>query len=405
MKKNWVSVLAMILALCMLFSLTAMAANEKTTYVVVSIEDDEGTTKERPYRIKLTDESSHYLTEAAPLLPEVVAIINIFYDPDDRSTPMWDFESPAMQDIMDAGLEAYGTGSDTAWYHYVDTYFEDVKNLDESLSTKSILRDKTATLGDLIPNVDHKITFKNTVAGDPKYGVTYTVTVTRYVDGQSTAQKPQLDLQDHIAYINGYPDDTVRHNANITREEATAIFYRLLTDESRAQYETADCTFTDVAEARWSRTAIATMCAAGIVTGRTDDTFDPTAPITRAEFAVIAARFDALTYEGEDLFPDIAGHWAADYINQAATRGWVKGDNGLYRPNDPITRAEAVTLINRILERQPETAEDLLEDMIVFTDNKNAEAWYYLAIQEAANGHTYTRKADGIHETWSTLIQ
>ena len=404
MKKNLVKALALLLAFCMLFTVMAAAAESKTTYIVVSIEDDEGYNGQS-YRVKLTEESSRYLTEEAPLLPEVVAIINEMYDPDDDTTPMWRFESPAMKDIMDAGLKAYGSGIDNAWYNYVEEYYEDVTNLDNTLGAKAILRDKDSTLGDLILNVDHKITFKNTVFGDPKYGVTYTVTVTRYLDGAEENEKPVLNKADHASYLTGYEDGTVRPNNIITREEATMIFYRLLDAESRAKFETSACTFADVAASRWSRTAIATMSNAGIITGRTSEKFDPTAPITRAEFAVIAARFDALTYSGEDMFPDIAGHWAAAYINQAANRGWIKGDNGMFRPEDSITRAEAVTMINRILDRQPETAADLADGMVTFTDNADTSAWYYLAIQEAANGHTYTRKADGVHETWTGLVK
>lgn len=390
MKKLLTRALIFVLILSMVAPMTALAANT-TTYIVMTFWDDE-----REYTI--TGESSHYLTEEANLLTEVVAFINENYYGNGK---MYNYKSPAMQDIMDEGLAAYKR-SDSAWQNYVDKYYEDVDPETGDANLKGILRDKSSVLGDLEPNVKHSISFRNTVKGDPKYGVTYTFSITRYTGDEGPAAT--LNKTDHFAYVNGYPDGTFGPGRNITREEAATIFYRLLSDESAAFYATSVSTFTDVNASRWSCTAIATMANAGIVNGYSDGTFGPGKNITRAEFAAIAARFDSSAYEGEDLFPDIAGHWAANEINRAARNGWVEGDaQGNFRPDDPITRAEAVTLINRVLDRQPETEEDLLDHMITFTDNLNPSAWYYLAVQEAANGHDYTRKADGIHETWVSL--
>lgn len=216
--------------------------------------------------------------------------------------------------------------------------------------------------------------------------------------------KPELNKTDHTAYIQGYPDKTVRPEGNITREETAMIFYRLLTQASRSYFQSDSSPFTDVENGRWSAKAIATLYKAGLIEGRNNTTFDPEAQITRAEFAVITARFDSAIYSGPDLFPDIAGHWARSEINRAANKGWVVGDStGRFRPDDYITRAEAVTLINRVLNRAPETAADLLEGMISFPDNADEAVWYYLAVQEAANGHGYIRKADGLHETWTAM--
>ncbi|MDY3618784.1 S-layer homology domain-containing protein [Agathobaculum sp.] len=227
-------------------------------------------------------------------------------------------------------------------------------------------------------------------------------TLNLYAVWRETA--PGLNKTDHIAYVSGYPDGTVRPDSYITREETAMLFYRLLSDDTRALYETDTHTFPDVAHSRWSNAAIATLANAGILKGDPDGTFRPEAHITRAEFAAIAARFDSDEYEGGDLFPDIAGHWAAAEINRAAQKGWVEGDpGGLFRPNDPITRAEAVTLVNRVLERAPETADDLLEGMKTFSDNADTNKWYYLALQEAASAHDYKRKSDNIHETWTAL--
>ena len=153
----------------------------------------------------------------------------------------------------------------------------------------------------------------------------------------------------------------------------------------------------------WYATAVATMQAMGIVEGRSPSAFDPEAPITRGEFAAIAARFDSAPYDGADRFTDIGGHWAAEYINQAAVKGWVEGQpDGSFAPDRSISRAEAMTLVNRVLGRLPETADDLLDGMITWPDNP-PDAWYYLAVQEATNSHDYERKADTVHETWTGL--
>ena len=400
MKKQLLRVLVIALVICMILPVTAMAAS--TTWIYVSIENDESVSA----FYKVEDESSHYLTDDTNLLYEVVQIIMTNYH---GNRKMYGFASPAMQDIMDEGLNAYKTSAE-AWYDYVEKYYADVNPVAGDVSLKAILRDRNSVLGDLEPNVAHKISFKNEVVGDPKYGETYIVTVIRY-GGSYTGPKPEhvvgtdaaLNKDDHIAYINGYPQGDVRPNNNITREEVAMIFYRLMTRESRAKYETTVCSFSDVEQTRWSRTAIATLANAGILDGYPGGTFAPKKNMTRAEFAAVATRFDALAYTGADLFPDIAGHWAADEINSAAYRGWIVGDNGYFRPQDNITRAEAVTMINRVLDRKPEVPADLLTGMKTFTDNLDTSKWYYLAVQEAANGHDYMRKADGIHESWTAL--
>lgn len=211
-----------------------------------------------------------------------------------------------------------------------------------------------------------------------------------------------LNKADHMAYIQGFVDGTVRPLANISRAEVATIFFRLLTEEVRKENATTVHSFIDVEEDGWYTEAVATLTAMGIVKGRGDGIFDPTATISRSEFAVIAARFDSAAYTGPDLFPDIHGHWAAEEINRAAQKGWVKGDDaGMFRPDAPITRAEAVTLINRVLERRVDKS-GVLEGMKTFPDNADPTVWYYYAIQEAANGHAYTKdKAE--KETWVEL--
>lgn len=222
----------------------------------------------------------------------------------------------------------------------------------------------------------------------------------------SPSDKPRLDTEHHFAYVYGYPEGDVKPEANITRGEATAIFYRLLSDESRNIYESTSNSYTDVDSGLWSNEAISTMTKAGIILGYDDNTFRPANYITRAEFAAIAARFDSTTYDGENKFTDIDGHWAREYINRAAQKGWVSGyEDNTFRPESLITRAEAISLINRVLGRLPETTNDLLDGMNVWSDNVNINAWYYIAVQEATNGHTYEMKSDNTHEKWTELLR
>ncbi len=212
-----------------------------------------------------------------------------------------------------------------------------------------------------------------------------------------------LNGEEHFAYVIGYPDNTVRPNANITRAEATAIFFRLLKPEVRDAMLSKKNVFKDVDTDAWYNIAVSTMAKLGIIEGRSEDLFVPDAYITRAEFAAICARFDDSEFEIVDDFPDVAGHWAEDEIHEAAAHGWVKGyEDNTFRPDRFITRAEAMTLINRVLNRVPETEEDLLDDMIKWKDNRNESAWYYLPVQEATNSHEYEMK-DDIYEKWIAI--
>ena len=238
---------------------------------------------------------------------------------------------------------------------------------------------------------------------EPIDDIRMTANKTVYAGWERTGVPERLNGDDHFAYIIGRDDGLVHPEATITRAEVATIFFRLLTDEARAEYLTETSPFHDVAPDAWYATAVATMEAMGIVEGRAPAVFDPEAPITRGEFAAIAARFDSAPYDGADRFTDIGGHWAAEYINQAAVKGWVEGQpDGSFAPDRSISRAEAMTLVNRVLGRLPETADDLLDGMITWPDNP-PDAWYYLAVQEATNSHDYGRKADTVHETWTGL--
>ncbi|RHS36863.1 hypothetical protein DWV55_06465 [Butyricicoccus sp. AF10-3] len=212
-----------------------------------------------------------------------------------------------------------------------------------------------------------------------------------------------LNGDDHYAYIVGYPDSTVRPQNGITRAEVATIFFRLLTDEIRNANSTKSNSYSDVAAGAWYNHAVSTLSAMGIVKGDSHGKFNPNAPITRAEFAAIAARFDDKANTTAVDFSDIASHWAKNEISAAANNGWINGyTDGTFRPNNKITRAEAMTLVNRVLKRLPETAEDLHNDMIKWSDNSDTSAWYYLAVQEATNSHYYGIK-ENKYEKWSKL--
>ena len=212
-----------------------------------------------------------------------------------------------------------------------------------------------------------------------------------------------LNGDDHYAYIVGYPDKTVRPQNGITRAEVATIFFRLLTDETRDANSTKSNSYSDVAAGAWYNHAVSTLSAMGIVKGDSHGRFNPDAPITRAEFAAIAARFDDKANTTTADFSDIASHWAKNEISAASNNGWITGyPDGTFRPDNKITRAEAMTLVNRVLKRLPETEEDLHDDMIKWSDNSDVSQWFYLDVQEATNSHYYQTKENQF-EKWTKL--
>ncbi|MBE6036598.1 MAG: hypothetical protein E7223_03100 [Clostridiales bacterium] len=226
-----------------------------------------------------------------------------------------------------------------------------------------------------------------------------------YVPEPTPAPTPgALNGDDHFAYVVGYPDGTVRPEGNITRAEATAIFFRLLKDEMRAANLSETNGFSDVAAEDWFNTAVSTMEKLDIVSGRAEGGFDPNAFITRAEFAAICSRFDDSEFEVVDTFTDVEGHWAEDEIHEAAVHGWITGyEDNTFKPDRYISRAEAMTLINRVLNRLPETADDLLPDAHQWPDCSDKTLWYYLPVQEATHSHKYTKH--GTYEKWTELME
>lgn len=227
---------------------------------------------------------------------------------------------------------------------------------------------------------------------------------TVYAGWQATDVPNYLNNENHFAYIVGYEDGLVRPNADITRAEVAAIFFRLLKDDVRDSNLTAENAFNDVAFGLWHNKSISTMAHVGILKGRTSDTFVPNAPITRAEFAAICSRFDRSNVEIKSDFNDISGHWVENEIRRAASLGWIQGyTDGSFKPDQNITRAEAASMINRMLHRLPETVEDLLDGMIQWPDNQPSD-WYYINMQEATNSHDFKQKGE-INEYWTKLTE
>ena len=225
---------------------------------------------------------------------------------------------------------------------------------------------------------------------------------TVYAGWEATGVPDKLNGDDHFAYVIGYPDGKVHPEGNISRAETATIFFRLLKADIRDGNLTADNEFSDVSDGQWHNKAISTMAKLGIVKGRRADRFAPDASITRAEFAAICARFSTKPVENSSSFSDISGHWAENEIERAAAFGWISGyPDGTFRPDARITRAEAMTMINRVLCRMPQSESDLLDSMVTWPDNKPSD-WHYLAVQEATNSHDFDRQGE-VGESWTKL--
>ena len=232
--------------------------------------------------------------------------------------------------------------------------------------------------------------------------VTMNSNKTVYAGWEATGVPDKLNGDDHFAYVIGYPDGKVHPKGNISRAETATIFFRLLKADIRDGNLTADNDFSDVSDGQWHNKAISTMAKLGIVKGRRADRFDPDASITRAEFAAICARFNTKPVENSGSFSDISGHWAENEIERAAAFGWISGyPDGTFHPDARITRAEAMTMINRVLCRMPQNESNLLDSMVTWPDNKPSD-WHYLAVQEATNSHDFNRQGE-VGESWTKL--
>ena len=293
------------------------------------------------------------------------------------------------------------------------TYGTYDKNGSQNMS--SLYTNKSATLYPVDSNQDY-----GTPENFQKPTVSYTVSGGNSGGNNGGNSKPSLNTKDHYGYIIGYPVDyytgqpttdqtkkPVRPEGKITRAEVATIYFRMLTDESRTKFWSQSNSYSDVKAGDWFNNAVSTLSNAGIIAGYEDGSFRPNGYITRAEFATIAARFFDVTYNGKDLFPDISGHWAKDYINQAANKGFVNGyEDGTFKPDRNITRAEAVTLVNRTLDRHPDK-NHFTKDMLVWPDNMDQTKWYYADMQEATNSHTYQMKENSDktkYENWTKTL-
>lgn len=318
----------------------------------------------------------------------------------------WDINEAIKKDTVTLSYKLKLTNPQTA----AGTYGKD--DLDGSLGipeSEALYTNKSAILCDK----------ENTKLDEfPKPSVSYTIKSSS--GSHSGGSRPSLNTKDHYGYIIGYPVDyytgqpttdqtkkPVRPEGKITRAEVATIYFRMLTDESRTKFWSQSSGYSDVKTGDWFNNAVSTLSKAGIIAGYEDGSFRPNGYITRAEFATIAARFFDVTYNGKDLFPDISGHWAKDYINQAANKGFVNGyEDGTFKPDRNITRAEAVTLVNRTLDRHPDK-NHFTKDMLVWPDNMDQTKWYYADMQEATNSHTYQMKENSDktkYENWTKTL-
>lgn len=334
-------------------------------------------------------------------LPDLTA--SVTYTADERNRGLKDFDGADLtintegnySYIVSEQIPAGATGYDTKKYVVGIVVVPDGDGLKVEHVWYHELVEDLATHPEIIPGGP---TFYNTIdTGKDDY---YPIIIPTIINKDTG----MLNKTDHFAYVIGYPDGTVHPNGQITRAEVATIFFRLLRDEVRDGAFTTSNTYSDVAYGKWYNNPISTMSALGIITGYPDGTFKPNKPITRAEFAAIAARFDETQSGKSATFSDVIGHWAAKEIGIAYYNDWIKGyPDGTFKPDQNITRAEAMTLINRVLERKPESPADLLTNMNKWTDNLDTSKWYYLDVQEATNSHGYTRKTFN-YELWRQML-
>ena len=330
-------------------------------------------------------------------------------------------KNPKVGDTITYTIVVTNTGEADLWNVRISDDFDGNGKLDFSEKIpylgEGMSKEFTYTYKVVEADRGEKLTNRVTARGETDGGQTPSDTdkVVVTVDSTQTPAnaiiRPSLNARDHVAYIIGYVDGTVRPENDITRSEVAAIFFRLLTDDSRALYWSQYNTYSDVSADAWYNNAVSTLSNAGIITGYTDGTFRPDQPITRAEFAAISARFSDVVYGGTATFPDVpANYWAYKYISLAQYLGWVQGmPDGNFYPAKNITRAEAITMINRVLDRDVEK-DHMLGDMVTWTDN-TPDKWYYEAVQEATNSHLYSRTyiyatgQDFFTEIWRAITE
>lgn len=332
----------------------------------------------------------------APTAPEGYVFSGWYTDPE--LTQPWDQpEKMPSNDIV-----VYGQFQPRGDLHYIVHYY--IENTTIPVARDKIVRNQT--LGATV--TETAIEVRDFIALEP---VEQTITLTG--DGMEiifyyTIDRPEMELEkgEHFNYIVGYEDGTVRPAGQITRAEVAAIFFRLMTEESRNALMTTENPFSDVQEGQWFNVAVSTLTNAGILNGYPDGTFKPGRAITRAELAKVIALFAELK-EGTIRFCDVRDHWARAYIELAAGNGWIYGyPDGTFRPDNNLNRAETITMLNRVLRRDVRQERHLIDGMVTFSDNMDTRAWYYFHIQEATNYHKYTRiEPYSTEEKWLELIE
>lgn len=382
--------LAMLLALALFVAPVAVFAAEKepTYQLTVTLKDDsEG--------IVVSDKSSAYLTEDSLLIYEIANMVEKNYE------DLKIYASPAFGAILREGVSAYRT-SPEAWDRYVNYYYDVINVKGESL--KDIVKNYDAKVGELTPGVRYTMRAKNTVIGDPKNSVNYTLTIILYrTDIITSVMSPDvtgvaklLDTN-HIAYMQGDAEGTFRPNAAISRAEAASVFYNLLKNKDVP----TTVSFTDISEDAWYADDVKAIASLGIIKGDGDGCFRPADNITRAEFITMAARF-AKKASSLPEFTDVTlDHWAYENITTAFAYGWISSaDNNAFRPDDAITRAEVCDIINKMLERSADAAyiEENIDSLNTFSDVDPETCWAYYQIMEATNTHDHSYK-DGF-ENW-----
>jgi len=397
MKKNlFVRIIALMLVLCAVVPVTAMASD--TYYLEISIAEQDDPAK------AVVSESAGYLLDTELLVPVVVTAVNERYN--DGSLRRV-FQSPAMEQIMLEGLSAYKS-SDAAWKQYWNKYYDKVSNLDDTLPLKEMLTDMDtpAVIGELEVDREYQIKFVNEVVGDRKFGVTYIVTVVRReyssADGPTIANpditgvSDVLNTDEHIVYMIGDDNGNFRPDDSISRAEVATIFYRLLRDKDIE----ITARFSDIADGEWYAEAANTLGTLGIFKGEGDNKFNPARPITRAEFIAVASRF-AKPAKGGMTFVDVPeDHWALGNIETAAAYGWTNGVGGnCFNPDSDITRAEAVAIVNRMLGRLGDISKIDAGNCRQFPDVA-ADHWARYNIAEATTEHDYTFNVNHSKENW-----
>jgi len=379
--------LALVLVGCVLLPAgTVLAAEEPTCYLDIIMTDSRG-------RNTVEVTTSADLTADMLFVPTLVSTLT--EDP----AILASFRSPGMVRILTDGIKAFEEENAQSWEAHLTAHYSN-----DTGELKTLMTNKALTLGKLTQRKHYSVTFMNTVKGDRTYTTSYTITVTVYRAGHVDADPvlnglSQLLLtEDHVAFMSGDGNGSFNATRELTRKEAAQIFYNLL----RNKDVEVTTSFLDVAADSTFAPAINAMAALGILQGDGQGNFRPDDTITRAEFVTVAARM-AQAVEGSHTFSDLASvAWAEKHIATGVAYGWIDGyEDGTFRPKDPINRAQAATIVCRMLQRQPDKAYiNAHSDTVRGFADMDEGHWYYYTVLEAATDHSFERAASD-DETWT----